>query len=213
MASTPAPTAWNTARARVLSKGEHLRTWVCLGFAFGLLACGSTSDDGGAATGGATAGGAGGTGGGAAGGGAGGAGGIAPLTPDPGQLKCGTEVCNVPGQICCHESAGGGVDRCVASLTDCKAPNRACDETGDCASGEICCTGTAVLPAGSALGGFAATRCVDKNAPVNCLPQAGVGKSSVQACKTDVECAAKTCIAEACYGYPLMTCGGSGDCK
>jgi hypothetical protein len=45
------------------------------------------------------------------------------------------------------------------------------------------------------------------------VPEPGVGKSSVPACKATAECSAGECIVESCYGYPLMTCGGSVDCK
>jgi hypothetical protein len=45
------------------------------------------------------------------------------------------------------------------------------------------------------------------------LPEPGVGKSSVPACKKSDECTSGSCVLESCYGYPLATCGGSGDCK
>lgn len=137
-----------------------------------------------------------------------------PRQSDPLQVKCGTETCVVPGEVCCYGSVvGGGQDRCEPSNATCSAPNRACDETADCPSGQICCSGAAVLPRGSTLGGFAGTTCVDKTAPHNCLPEPGVGKSSVQVCKKDDECTKGPCILEDCYGYPLATCGGSVDCK
>ncbi len=177
-----------------------------------LTACGSTSSDG---AGGAGAGGSGGSGGmdaGAAGSG-GGAGAIAPTPPDPGMLRCGSGSCTVPGEVCCFESVSpGGADHCALSA-DCKAPNRACDENADCPSGQLCCTGLSVLPQGAVVGGFAGTFCVDPASPGSCLPKPGVGNSSVQACKASSECTDGECVLESCYGYPLMTCGGSGDCS
>jgi hypothetical protein len=135
------------------------------------------------------------------------------LPPDPGEIRCGSATCTVPGDVCCHGSVSpGGVDECLPKA-DCKAPNRACDETADCATGELCCTGASVLPRDATVSGFAGTFCVDAASPGSCAPEPGVGKSSVPACKSNAECSTGECVSESCYGYPLMTCGGSVDCS
>ncbi len=154
------------------------------------------------------------TGSGGHGGASGTGGNLTPIPADPMQLGCGAETCSVPGQFCCHASVvPPGVDHCVDDKSDCKAPNRACDEAADCPAGQICCTGAAVLPKEAVVDGFAGTLCVDANSPANCLPEPGVGKSSVPACKKDDDCTADSCVLESCHGYPLMTCGGSQDCS
>jgi hypothetical protein len=135
--------------------------------------------------------------------------------PDANELRCGDSVCTVPGQVCCYESAFAdpGTDQCVADGT-CMAPNRACDETADCPSGSVCCSGLGVLPLGSPLDGFVATNCVQIGAPNDCLPEPGVGKSSAQVCKVDAECVnGEACVVEACHGNAIATCGGSVDCE
>jgi hypothetical protein len=174
-----------------------------------LAACGSSESSGGS---GAT-GGAGGAAGTAAGGGGSGGTGGGTLTPDPNQIQCGLEVCTTPAEVCCYESVTpGGSDHC-APAGNCLAPNRVCDEAADCPSGQVCCTGAAVLPANATVGGFTGTTCLDANAPGSCVPMPGVGNSSVMACKDNAECGELSCITEDCWGYPLSTCGGSVDCK
>jgi hypothetical protein len=140
---------------------------------------------------------------------------LVPAAPDPGKLACGSETCDVPGSVCCFSSIapGGAADHCEPNATACGAPNVHCDETADCASGQVCCTGTAVLPRDASVEGFEASTCMDAtSAP--CIERPGVGSSSIQVCKSDSECKnGKACVVQSCFGRTLQTCGADPSCK
>jgi hypothetical protein len=139
-----------------------------------------------------------------------------PAPPDPGKLVCGTDACTVPGAVCCYSSLapGGAADHCAAGQAVCGAPNDECDETADCAAGQVCCTGVAALPQDASVGGFESTFCIDESSPGSCIPRAGVANSSVQACKTDAECKnGRPCTVQRCFGRVLETCGPDPECK
>ncbi len=141
---------------------------------------------------------------------------LSPSPPDPGKVICGASTCDTPAQLCCFSSVapGGAANHCEVTRAACAAPSVACDETADCAAGEICCTGVAVLPRDAGVSGFEATSCVPKDAPGSCKPVPGVGNSSVQACKTDAECLnGQKCIVQDCFGRALMTCGPDAQCR
>ncbi len=137
-----------------------------------------------------------------------------PGKSDPGQLRCGTETCTTPSQVCCYHAPNE--PRCTTAA-DCAAADGfsfECDEDSDCAaSGAYCCSGVVARnPDGTSVGVTVGTSCTTD--PTSCLPQPGVGSSSFEACQVDSEChgGAGPCVAQTCDGQCIHLCGLSGNC-
>ena len=119
--------------------------------------------------------------------------------PTPGLIACGTGTCDPGTQFCCAQlptSQGTGVTFvCLATGTTCGGPALACDEPGDCTSGDVCCASTRAGPGGG--GGAAGSKCV--------AATACTGRGSIQLCHQDSDCPASdpTCCAE------QLTAGGA----
>ena len=120
--------------------------------------------------------------------------GSSPLTPDPGQVRCGTDTCTPPVTACCVEPDGGTL--CVGQQI-CNGRTIGCDETGDCTSGDVCC----YSPAGA---GFPDV--FSACAPHDCIRNS----IAYQACKSTADCAGTgmLCVAQTCGGVVFGTCGG-----
>jgi hypothetical protein len=132
-----------------------------------------------------------------------------PGSPTPGQVRCGTTQCATPAEVCCYDQGG---PRC-ATAASCNASSIACEESTDCApTGSYCCSATGVLqPDASFSQVTVVTFCTTD--PTMCLPQPGVGNSSVLACEVDSECAGtgSTCVSHVCdFGQCVRLCGPSG---
>jgi hypothetical protein len=117
-----------------------------------------------------------------------------PLTPDPGHVACGADTCTPPVTSCCVEADGGAT--CVGQQV-CTGRTIACDETGDCTPGNVCCysVGQAGFP-------YVQSAC----APHDCIRNS----IAYQACKSTADCAGtgQLCVAQACGGVVFGTCGG-----
>src|ERR1700722_15800216 len=104
---------------------------------------------------------------------------------DPGVVTCGAAPCDVPSNFCClAQGTPSATETCDGIGTSCTGLSEGCDETGDCASGSICCFVTSLTASG-----------------VSC--QAGTacsgGTFSIQICKTDAECDNATpCVPQSC---------------
>jgi hypothetical protein len=109
-------------------------------------------------------------------------------------VLCGAQSCDTPSQYCCvsRNTDGSTTPACRADGTTCDNPaiEMHCDEAGDCAEGQICC---------SALGAGGAPL-------LTCAPSCGM--FGVQVCRTSAECRnGKPCVVQTCMGHTVETCG------
>ncbi len=121
----------------------------------------------------------------------------------PGQVPCGSTLCNVPATECCADDTGAM--QCVPNGGACNGSVIACEERGDCAGGKICCfswTNTS-----------SAATCQDPvfsdgGAGFGCPGGSGV-QFYGQLCRSSAECpAGVSCGGWTCFsGYGAESCG------
>lgn len=115
------------------------------------------------------------------------------LPCDPGIVRCGAESCATPGEACCISQSGGAPSAtCQPKGATCNDPivELGCDETGDCAAGEICCS--SMSPSGAP--------------KVACA--ASCGTYGMQVCRSSSECTnGEPCVVQTCQGNIVQTCG------
>jgi hypothetical protein len=140
-----------------------------------------------------------------------GSGGVA-VGASNGFVRCGTESCRVPDEVCCSESTSNGTrDRCSSSTQGCERAF-ACDNHGDCNQGEQCClsyAGTSLSPSTSCQ-----SNCSE---PFECGAASDCGAGQV-CCGLGIDVVVGTLYtAVACQdtcgsapNYPL--CGGGSPC-
>jgi hypothetical protein len=100
-----------------------------------------------------------------------------PTGSTPGDVACGNEVCDLPGQVCCFGGLTGPAS-CFPILTGCVTfgvPIR-CDERADCQGGQRCCGDKAVVGDGYT------TACHNN----------GCADPSLTFCRTQSECSGGT---------------------
>jgi hypothetical protein len=125
-----------------------------------------------------------------------------PLAATPGQVRCGSITCGV-GDKCCLRQEGRPASNGCALLNDtCHGTQdtRVCDETADCAPGEICCLGVFSDPPPT-IGSY-------------CVPstdgKASCDRNDFVACGSDDDCravGAPSCVAQRCRADILQSCG------
>jgi hypothetical protein len=136
-----------------------------------------------------------GDGGGSAGDGGAGSGSVTCQAPDggapcdPGRVPCGSTTGDPSLTSCCRMTGDAGTDMCIGPNGACTGGNRvSCKESGDCASGLVCC---------------------DSYGPTSCMAACGGPSGSFQICRSDTECGITSdagAVAKKCI---LQTCGGT----
>jgi hypothetical protein len=170
---------------------------------------GSGGNSGNAGSGGSS--GSAGTGGSAGSSGSGGSAGSAGACgATPGTIACGAEVCDLKTQFCC--GGPGGV--CMALGAFCGAGGLIrlyCDDSADCAAGEICCPGEVSNPGNDAQ---FETTCRTPEPPGPNTGPYGCGKTGgnfdyPNLCSCDADCAFGTCQSGSIYttdGQSYLRC-------
>jgi hypothetical protein len=106
---------------------------------------------------------------------------------DPGYVPCNGAACNVSTNYCCNNFTDGG-QSCNAANAGCTAIKQACDESSDCATGNVCC---------QTING------VGVPGDTACYAGACPATTTFQICRTDGECGAdagplQKCIPQTC---------------
>lgn len=123
------------------------------------------------------------------------------LASTPGRVRCGSITCGY-GDKCCLRDEGRPASKGCTRLDDtCHGPRgRVCDETADCAPGEICCWGVFTSPPPSI-----SSYCVPStDGKVTC------DRNDFVACGSDDDCravGAPACVAQQCRADILQSCG------
>ncbi len=108
---------------------------------------------------------------------------------DPGSVECNGAACPVSTNYCCNNFTDGG-QSCNASNAGCSVIKQACNESSDCAAGNVCCQTI------NGVGVPGDTACYAGACP-------GPGTTTFQICRTDGECGAdagplQRCIPQTC---------------
>jgi hypothetical protein len=123
------------------------------------------------------------------------------LPPTPGLVRCGAMVCAEGYRCCVREGRGDppsvGCDRPSNLLCNGALLDRTCDETADCASGELCYWETQGVP--QALTSY----CQDATF-LNAWAYSRIGCGSESDCDA---VGAPACVAQECRGDIIQTCG------
>jgi hypothetical protein len=107
---------------------------------------------------------------------------------DPGRVPCGSTTCDPSLTSCCRMTGDAGTDMCIGPNGACTGGNRvSCKESGDCASGLVCC---------------------DSYGPTSCMAACGGPSGSFQICRSDTECGITSDAGAAAKRCILQTCGG-----
>jgi hypothetical protein len=122
-----------------------------------------------------------------------------PLRSTPRRVGCGERVCDA-NALCCLSRPDESNQS--PTLTSCSrsfcSMRRECDESADCASGEVCCYSVVSSPP-SVIGSYCTL-------PVNC----GADTESWIACGKEEDCSAagvSQCLAQKCAGTTVQACG------
>lgn len=123
------------------------------------------------------------------------------LASTPGQVRCGSITCGVGDECCLRQEGRPASNGCAQSSDTCHGPRgRVCDETADCAPGEICCLVVFVSPPPT-IGSYCAP---SRDGKVSC------DMSDFVACGGDDDCravGAPSCVAQRCRADILQSCG------
>lgn len=123
------------------------------------------------------------------------------LASTPGRVRCGLITCSYGEQCCLRQEGRPGSDGCAPLNGTCHGPaRRVCDETADCAPGEICCWAVLSSPPPS-IGSY----CIPSmDGETNC------NRNDFVACGSNDECravGAPDCVAQQCRADILQSCG------
>jgi hypothetical protein len=124
---------------------------------------------------------------------------------DPGHVVCDNAPCAVPANFCCGTAGNGGfTETCETAGTSCGGLSAACDETADCAGGQICC--------------LVATSFTSANLACQTGTSCSGGLFSIQVCRTSAECESGSgpCIPQQCTlgggSVTIEACGNVPTC-
>ena len=130
-------------------------------------------------------------------------GGVLPSTP--GVVRCGTSSCAAHSEECCLQEHGATASNGCGSRANATCngtqDTRRCDETADCATGEVCCFSNVFSPPVT-MGSYCVT--VASGQAATCAMYDAVG------CGSDADCDALSlpaCVAQLCRGDVIQTCG------
>jgi hypothetical protein len=107
------------------------------------------------------------------------------LVPDggapcsPGKVTCGSTTCDTATDYCCAGTNGAGTCEPLNGGTCASGVEVECDETADCASGNVCCQ-------------------QDAYGPHSATCETACPTGYFQVCRTNAECTPQTCIVQLC---------------